>query len=193
MITVKRFFSSIIDKVIIVALFVILNLLLSPFGGAREMGAFTGCIGASQITFEYMPDGALYQQIVNKQLLILIVVAVLYYGVCETLLRGSIGKRLLSLKLVDSDNHKIAERGLGLLRAFMRCIIIGAFIAFREASGTSIFIMFFFYMLITKLLVPFIQKSFVDLFTGTMYLNSGDVEFSEGQVTGSCPTAEIAP
>lgn len=176
MITLKRIFSSIIDKVIIILLFTGVNLLTSTFTSASEMGIFTGCISASQITFEYMPNGEMYQYIVNKQLLILIVVAVLYYGVCETLLRGSIGKRLLFLKLVDSDNHKIAERELGLLRAFMRCIIICAFIAFRQASGTSIFIMFAFYMLITKLLIPFTQMSFVDLFTGTMYVNTGDVE-----------------
>lgn len=176
MITIKRFFSSIIDKGIIILLFICVNLLISMFTGTSEIGIFTGCIGASRRTFEYMPNGEMYQHIANKQLLVFIVVAILYHGVTESLLRGSIGKRLLFLKLVKSDDLKIAEREFGLLRAIMRSVIIGAFVLFRQATGTSIFIMFFFYMLITKLLVPFIQKSFVDLFTGTMYVNSVDVE-----------------
>ena len=120
-----------------------------------------------------MPDGEMYQMIVTKMFLLLIVAAILYYMICECLIGGSIGKRICFLKLVNEENMKVTGKSDALVRAIMRALI-GIFFMFHKAMGISVFSTLLLYMLITKCTVPFKQKSFVDLFTGTMYVNTGE-------------------
>lgn len=194
----SRLVGSIIDKILILLLFVVGFTIISPFGAAGKMGKYVGMLKISPNNYEYIDKAAMnrygsysdgvsqyYQDMerlandpphIGSTLELdmsitftFILLNIIFYILFESTLSASPGKRMLGGLILDSANEKI-----GLGKALTRGLFGGAlmagtyFLLHLQGSMSNIVVVFVFFLLL-DLPVLFTKRSLLDIFTGTTY------------------------
>ena len=193
-----RFFGSIIDKILILIFFVVISLIISPFGAPGRFGTYMGLINSSPRNYEYIDNIAMnrygtykegvsqyYQdmeQIENEAPHIgstleldmtitftFILANLIFYILFESILSASPGKRLFRGVIYDSDDEKI-----GFNKALTRGLCGGAMMAgiyylLHVQGGVSNAMVVLIFFLILDIPVLIKRKSILDMCTGTIY------------------------
>lgn len=197
----SRFVGSIIDKVLILVIFVVGFTAISPYGAPGKMGLYTGLLNASPNTYEFIDRAQMnsygtYHEGVSKAYQDLerlktepphigstkeldmnvtysfILLNLIYYILFESLLSASPGKRLFRGVLLDSYNEKIGY-SKALLRGFYGGILmVGIYYLLHFLIGLSNIIVIIIFFLLLDLPVFFTNKSLLDIITGTYYAKS---------------------
>lgn len=195
---IGRFIGSLIDKVIILFIFVIGFIIISPFGASGKMGTYVGLLNCSPNNYEYIdkvrienygydnPGVDDYNQAQSRLAngapsmgstreldlsitLAFILLNLIYYILFECILLASPGKRMFGGMLINSNKEKI---GIGAV--FARAICSGALMVFAVfflhfQIGFSYLIVFVLFFLLLDIPIFFTKQSLIDLCTGTVY------------------------
>lgn len=152
----RRFASTIIDKVLILFLFVIFAMIFCSGSPGAELGTFTGNISrkykeieSKRTIYEQQKDierfmkenGYNYNDtdqeyehyktpmdVYHKHILIFIIVNLLYYLLCEYFFKASLGKKFLRCKICKKDGSEIGKYDM-----FSRVGILGALLLLAVA------------------------------------------------------------
>ena len=194
----SRFAGSIIDKILILILFVASSLMISPYGAPGRFGTYVGLLNSSPRNYEYIDNIAMnrygtykegvsqyYQdmeQIENEAPHIgstleldmtitftFILANLIFYILFESILSASPGKRLFRGVIYDSDDEKI-----GFNKALTRGLCGGAMMAgiyylLHVQGGVSNAMVVLIFFLILDIPVLIKRKSILDMCTGTIY------------------------
>ncbi len=195
---IRRFVGTFIDKVLILVVFVIGSIAISPYGAAGRLGTYMGLMNSSPNNYEYIDRAAMnrygtytdgvsqyYQdreRLANEPPHIgstmeldmsitfsFIILNLLYYLLFESILSASLGKRMLGGVLLDSADDKIGF-GKALLRAICGGVLMsGVYFLFHFLMGLSNYVVIFVFFLLLDLPVFFTKRSLIDICTGTTY------------------------
>ena len=194
----RRFVGSFIDKVLILVIFVIGSIIISPYGAPGRLGTYNGLMNASPENYEYIDRAAMnrygtysegvsqyYQdqeRLANEPPHIgstmeldlsitfsFILFNLLYYIIFESIISASPGKRMLGGVLLDSSDDRI-----GFGKALIRAICGGALMAlsvylFRFGMLMRYYVVIIVFFLIIDIPVLFSKRSLIDILTGTKY------------------------
>ena len=194
----SRFVGSIIDKVLILIIFVVGSIIISPYGAPGRLGRYSGLLTVSPSNYEYIDRAAMngygtyndgvsqyYQDrerlandlphigsTMELDLSItfsFIIFNLLYYILFESIISASPGKRMLGGVLLDSSDDRI-----GFGNALIRAICGGALMAlsvylFRFGMLMSYYVVIIVFFLIIDIPVLFSKRSLIDILTGTKY------------------------
>lgn len=150
----RRLFGSVMDKLIILVLFIIIGCILSPYGFSGDLGTFVGGIlKDSPSSFQYTELAALkrHDETLNLSLLdikicfLFILVNVVYYLFGESVVRGSFGKRIFEGIVATKDGNAI-PRYKYILRALTLGVLMALFSYLRyiiDISYTMTIVLFF--------------------------------------------------
>lgn len=194
----SRFIGSIIDKILILFIFVFGSIAISPFGAAGKLGKYSGLLNVPVSNYEYIDKAAMNsygvynegvsQYYQDKERLAndpphigstieldmsitfaFIILNMVFYILFESILSASPGKRMFKSIILDSADDKI-----GFSKAFTRGLCGGAlmggtyFLLHLVGGLTNIVVVIVFFLLL-DLPVFFTKKSLLDLCTGTSY------------------------
>lgn len=174
----RRLFGSVMDKLIILVLFIIIGCILSPYGFSGDLGTFVGGIlKDSPSSFQYTELAALkrHDETLNLSLLdfkicfLFILVNVVYYLFGESVVRGSFGKRIFEGIVATKDGNAI-PRYKYILRALTLGVLMALFSYLRyiiDISYTMTIVLFF---MILDIPVLISRKSLIDIITNTIYI-----------------------
>lgn len=174
----KRLFGSVMDKLIILVLFIIIGCILSPYGFSGDLGTFVGGIlKDSPSSFQYTELAALkrHDETLNLSLLdfkicfLFILVNVFYYLFGESVVRGSFGKRIFKGIVATKDGNAI-PRYKFILRALTLGVLMTLFSYLRyiiDISYTMTIVLFF---MVLDIPVLISRKSLIDIITNTIYI-----------------------
>jgi hypothetical protein len=193
-----RFVGSIIDKLLILIIFVVGSIAVSPYGAAGRLGTYMGLMNSSPNNYEYIDRAAMnrygtytdgvsqyYQdreKLANEPPHIgstieldmsitfsFIILNLLYYFLFESILSASLGKRMLGGVLLDSADDKIGF-GKALLRAICGGVLMfGVYLLFHLQMGLSNYVVICVFFLLLDLPVFFTKRSLIDICSGTTY------------------------
>lgn len=194
----RRLIGSIIDKVLILFIFVAGYFVISPYAAPATLGTYVGLMNASPENYEYIDKAEMnrygtyynhidkaYQDQVRlatapphigstmendiRITVSFITISILYFLLFETLFSASLGKRVLGGVLLDNTNNKIGIRG-AMSRVLSRGIILFLILCFfHYAGGKSIYYTIIAYYLIMDGPVFVTKRSLIDICTGTTY------------------------
>lgn len=191
----SRFCGSLIDKVILLALFVIVSFAVKPWGATIELGTYIGMRNTAPDIYEYLDKGAMekyetdtrpayrlavsetkppymgYTLDLDKKITFsFILLNILYYILFESILSASLGKILFGGVLCDVFDDKIGY-GKALARGFgLGVLMVGLYYIlhlFGGLTNTTVVVVFF---LLLDIPVLFTKRSLLDICTGTTYL-----------------------
>lgn len=192
----RRFVGSMIDKMFILVAFVLIFIAIDPYGSAGKLGTYRGMMNASPVNYEYIDRAAMnrydtyknsirqYHQdevpidrphigsMLELDLSItfsFIFLNLLYYILFEAIISASLGKRMLGGLLLDSSNAQI-----GLGKVLLRALCGGALMSiivflFRFVMLLNCYIVIVVFFLILDIPVLFLNRSLIDIVTGTNY------------------------
>lgn len=158
----RRFIGSVIDKVLIIVLFIGILILINPFGSSRLLGYYFVILQTSPI--EYMKS--LDIQITSW----LILFNFIYFLFFEYFFSASLGKRLLGGIIIEDRD---SLRKMSFLKVAMRRLLsaLFSFLAvwlLHFICGLSYILVLFIYLLLVDIPVLFCKLSLLDLCSGTI-------------------------
>ena len=191
----SRFLGSLIDKVILLVLFVIVSFAVKPWGATIELGTYIGIRNTAPDIYEYLDKGAMekyetdtrpayrlavseakppymgYTLDLDKKITFsFILLNMLYYILLESIISASLGKKMLGGVLCDVFDDKIGY-GKALVRGFwLGVLMAGLYYILHLLGGltnTTVVVVFF---LLLDIPVLFTKRSLLDICTGTTYL-----------------------
>lgn len=194
----SRFVGSIIDKILIIIIFIVCFMVISPYGAPGKMGKYIGILDTPLYLYEYIDKSQMnkygtytegvstaYQDLerlesepphigstleLDKNITFsFILLNLLFYFLSEAILSASPGKRMLGGVILDGVYDKI-----NFEKAFTRGLFSGAFMTgtyflLHLAGGLTNIIVVVVFFLILDLPVLFTKRSLLDLCTGTTY------------------------
>lgn len=187
-----RFCGSIIDKFIIIILFVIVNISIDPYKSAGDIGIYMAMLRTTPTNYEYIDkaniNGSngisnLYGETPYigqtrdfdiKMTILFFVVYLLYYFVFEITIKSSVGKRFLGGFLRLNQEEAIDQFGVFsriVVRVILIFFIVGVLHFELELSHVTTFGLF---LLAIDCPIFLTHRSLVDLLTGTIYMEKGD-------------------
>ena len=198
---VRRFFGSLIDKILILIIAVLGYIACKPYAGSGDIGYFMGLMNNKPSNYEYVDKynietyGTIYEGVdVEYQMKareesevpyigytrdfeirmcsIFIIVNLIYYLLFELLLQASFGKKFLGGNLVDEGRDK-----LSYWRIPLRSLLFAAYSAFiiyefRFCSDLDYYTVTFIFFLFLELPLFFTKRSLLDLCSRTMYIDT---------------------
>lgn len=188
----QRFCGSVIDKFIIILLFVLVNISIDPYKSAGDLGIYRAMLGTTPANYEYIDRENINESngISNlygdtpyigqtrafdmKMTTIFFVVYLLYYFIFEITIHSSPGKKLLEGILRTTTGEKMDETGAYfriIVRGFLILFIIGAL---HFELGLSHYITIAMFLFFVDIPVFFTHRSLIDLLTGSMYMEKGE-------------------
>lgn len=194
----SRFIGSIIDKILILFIFVVGFAIISPYASSAKMGKYIGLFYAKLEVYEYIDKTEMnnygtynkdvaeyFQHGVRSEMepphigstleldksitFAFIILNIVLYILFESVLSASPGKRIFKGVILDSADDKI-----GFSKALTRGLCGGAlmggtyFLLHLVGGQTNMVVVIVFFLLL-DLPVLFMRKSLIDLFTGTTY------------------------
>lgn len=195
----RRLIGSIIDKVLILFIFVAGYFVISPYAAPATLGTYVGLMNASPVKYEYIDKAEMnrygtYYDTIDKSYqdqvrlatapphigstmetdiwitVSFVTVSILYFLLFEILFSASPGKRILGGVLLDSTNNKIGIQE-AMSRLLSRGIILFLILCFfHYAGGKSIYYTIFAYYLIMDVPVFVTKRSLIDICTSTTYI-----------------------
>lgn len=194
----SRFVGSIIDKVLILVIFVVGFTAISPYGAPGKMGTYIGLRNTPLELYEYIDKSQMnnygtyyegvsrgYQDLARLEsdpphigstleldmsiTFTFILLNLLFYIIFESILSASPGKRMLGGVILDSADDKIGF-GKALIRGlFGGALMAGSYFLLHLQGGLTNTVVVFVFFLLLDLPVLFTKKSLLDLCTGTTY------------------------
>lgn len=154
----QRIIASIIDKAIIILLFVIASLLIiGIYSAPGELGAYSAILGMSPEAYEYSNQYNMYEIDFNFTC-IFVFTNILYYTLFEYLLGASLGKHMLGGVFINSEKEKIVFSNVLVRNAILLIMILLA-IACRWIFNTSYWAVIIPFFLIIDLPIFFSEAS----------------------------------
>lgn len=162
-----RFVGSLIDKVIILILFVLIPVIFFPYLAPGKLGTYVGLLTFSPSNYAYIPET--YKQIDISFSIWLIVLNVIYFFLFEWNLHASLGKWLMGGNLRLWDKEEIEIKWIRH-RAYFRIIAMSLFIyGVHFELGMNNLLVLIIYLLIMDVPILFTKKSLLDMCTDTCY------------------------
>ena len=188
----QRSVGSIIDIILIVLSFVLVNISIDPYKSAGDLGIYRAMLGTVPANYEYIDranincsngisylyDSAPYiGQTIDfdiKMTTMIVVVYLLYFFIFEIIISGSPGKRWLGGYLLSKDNEKI-EQGVIMLRAVIRGVLSIALIyGIHFLLGLTYYHVMIALLLLVDIPLFICHRSLIDLCSGAYYLEKGE-------------------
>lgn len=188
----RRFVGSVIDKILIILSFVLVNIAIDPYKSVGDLGIYRAMLGSVPANYEYIdraningsngisnlygstPYVGQTMDFDIKMTTMIVVVYLLYFFVFEIVLCGSPGKRRLGGYLLNKDNEKIVQ-GVILLRAAIRgALSIAAIYGIHFLLGLTYYHVIIVLLLLVDIPLFICHRSLIDLGSGTYYLEKGD-------------------
>ena len=196
---IRRFVGSMIDKTIIVILFLTGYVCSRPYAGPGEIGTIMGLNSSSPSVYRYIDKDLIdrygtYYEGIDKEyqdklrleedvpydgyirdfelrfFSIFILVNVLYYLFFEFIIHASLGKELLGGRLIEKSDG-IAFFWKIILRGIMVGVLsLIVLLGVRYGLELNYFWVVAVFFLILDLPLLFTKRSLIDLSTGTMYI-----------------------
>lgn len=197
----RRFVGTIIDKMLLLFLFIAGSVIISPYGAPGNLGTYVGLLNVSPENYEYIDKAAMnrygiyyegvseyYQDRVNQKnepphigstlnldmsiTFTFILLNLIYYVFFESILSASPGKRLLGGVIIDSANYKIKTQEAVIRGLCGGMLMSGAYYLLHLQGGLSNTITVVMFFLLLDLPVLLTKKSLLDIFTGTTYVKN---------------------
>lgn len=192
----RRLASTIIDKVVILFLFVVVAIIFCSGIPGAELGAFTylTSVGYNKMESEktmYQRDMELNQfmkeqgypidgvkdngyeryktekDVYLKYVLIFVIVNLLYYFLCELVFKASLGKRILKCKIRGKDGAEIKMTDVLKRIGIMGALLILAFVLQRSLSLNALITSLLYFGLL-DFTVFTKQQSLIDKYSDTI-------------------------
>lgn len=164
----KRFFASILDKVLILILFLILSLLIyGIYSAPGDLGTYSVVLEIKPKMYDFIPNGSLMYGIDRKYTFLFIVTNTLYYCM-EFLFKASLGKRILGGVYIDSDGNEIIAAKI-ISRCFIFILMMVGAVVIHFVFGIIYWVVIVLFFLINDLPVLFTKRhqSLVDIISET--------------------------
>jgi hypothetical protein len=174
---IKRFLGSIIDKILILILFVITGLAISPYGFPGKLGTFTGGVlenspSSYQVTESVSKSTYSLLSIDLNIISLFIAVNIVYYIVWELFLKASLGKYIFRLRVVkEVNNDKFVDIWDVLYRGTVALGLMVGVVFIRFQLDINYVITMIIYFAILDIPVLFFGKSAIDHISVTKYIN----------------------
>lgn len=195
----RRFIGSMIDKILIIAIFLLVYNVVNPFSCMGKLGSFMGLVNTSPHNYEYIDKALMdnygkyyegidkeYQDLVRQEegepyigytkdlemniVTIFILINLLYYMLFELILCASPGKWIGGGKL-DNSANMIHRFGIVLFRGLIgAAIMVFAVVYLRFQLELNYYFIIIIFFLILDLPLFFTKRSLLDICTGTRYI-----------------------
>lgn len=194
----SRFVGTMIDKILILIIFVVASLAISPYGAPGRFGTYIGLRNSSPSNYEYIDKAAMnrygtYNEGVSQYYqdmerldnepphigstleldmnitFTFIILNLIFYILFESILSASPGKRMLGGVILDSSDDKIGF-GKALIRGLCGgALMAGVYFLLHLQGGLTNTVVVVVFFLLLDIPVLFTKKSLLDLCTGTTY------------------------
>lgn len=164
----RRFFASILDKVLILILFLILSLLIFGFYSAPgDLGTYSVVLEINPKMYDFIPNGSSMYDIDIKYTILFIVTNILYYCM-EFLFKTSLGKRIFGGVYIDLDGNEIITAKI-ISRCFIFALMMAGAVVIHFVFGVIYWIVIVLFFLINDLPVLFTKRrqSLIDIISET--------------------------
>lgn len=185
----QRFFGSLIDKFIIVFLFVVLNIIIHPYQAFGDLGAYAAIVhGVHPSNYEYIDKIHIRQGFGYSNLFgnapyigqtmdfsigmttILVVVYLLYNLIFEATINASPCKKLFGGILLRENEEQLRLKDT-LYRMLIRgALFIAVIYGIHVWMECAYFFVFIVLLLFVDLPLFFSHRSTIDILSGTMYM-----------------------
>lgn len=171
----KRFIGTIIDKFLILFLFVAIYIFFNPFTAGGELGRFTGFLEASPVLYNYMPDGDESKRLDLHITIMFVILNLLYYAFFEYCLKASLGKRILGGLLISPKGRVLNSFGVikRMIVGFTMMLMAIWVHINLNISNLNIIALYFF---ILDIPVFFKRQSLIDILTKTIYIKKNSIQ-----------------
>ena len=197
---IRRFFGSLIDKILILIIAVVGYIACKPYAGTGDIGYFMALMNSRPSTYEYIDKlqidtyGTIYEGIdieyqmkareesevpyigysrdfEIKMCSIFIIVNLIYYLLFELTLRASLGKEFLGGKLVNEGNDRLSYWRIPLRSLVFVTLTASIFYEFRYLVEANYYIIIAVFFLCMDLPLFVNKRSLLDICTRTMYVD----------------------
>ena len=158
----RRTFSFLVDKVLILLLFIIVVVSPSPYWAA-------GALGTYSVILKMSPSHYYSQDLYSNDLyftVYFIIVNFIYYLLSECWLKSSFGKYICGLIIVSKDMHKISLQST-IKRCSLLLLFIVLAVSIRFVFDTNYIITSILFFLIIDIPALIHGQSILDLVTNT--------------------------
>ena len=206
----RRFVGSMIDKTIIVVLFVLGCIVYHPYAGTGELGYLMGLNQSSPSLYGYidrelinnygnyregvdidfqdkarLEEGEPYmgytKDLEMRLLSIFIIINVFYYIIFEYFFRSSLGKLLMGGKLIDESNNIAFYWKVILRGVLLGAISLTIFLFIRYELELNYYWVVTIFFLILDVPLYFTKRSLIDISTNTKYVDTLSPEDFKGK------------
>ena len=201
----KRFIGSVIDKMIILVLFLVIYLIIDSHATGKlfyylhniikispSLYQYANEVDVSYTYFGFYNEGTdffqryytpdMYEGMVRafdlKLTFGFILLNVVYYLACELKLKASLGKYMLGGILVDNFDDKITTNDI-FVRAFFAAILMALFVGIRFLFDTNYYWTILFFFLVIDIPVFINGKSLIDSFVKVRYIKRSEFDKSQ--------------
>lgn len=193
-----RFLGSLIDKVLILHIFVIGFTVIQPYASSVKLGKYIGLFDAKLEAYEYIDMAEIdkydettddvseyFQHGVKSEMappylgftldldktitFAFIILNIVYYILSESLLSASPGKRMLRGVILDTVNDRIGFSKVLVRGLFLGALMTGIYCLLHLVGKQTNTVVVIVFFLILDLPVFFTKASLLDLCTGTFY------------------------
>lgn len=191
----KRFIGSIIDKIIILILFVLVGLALSPYNFSGDLGTFIGGIFSKPPSHYSWTEMAMGSKVSLTTLdvniaILFITINGLYYLVSEIVLKASIGKRIFGGIVINAGTGIFSIKRI-FARTLVLIILVGIASYIRYPLDITYPIVIIAFFMIVDLPVLFKKRSGIDMLTHTIYVKRTDVTKKKTRLISNVPNANL--
>ena len=201
----KRFIGSIIDKFLIILIFVVGTTVVSFHGSGERLGNYLGLFNTPVYLYEYIDQSKMnnygtyhegiskgYQDLARLEIgpphigstleldknmtFAFIVLNIVFYIIFESIFCASPGKRMLGGIIIDGVGDKIDVEKAAVRGLSCGAMMGGLYCLIHLLFGFSNSIVVFMFFLLLDLPVLFTKKSLLDLLTGTKYVKRNTIQ-----------------
>jgi len=165
----KRLIASVIDKLLIIILFLITSfLVLGPWVAPGKLGIYVALLNIKFSNYDYITDASNVDVLFTSIFLIL---NFLYYVIFECYLGASLGKYLFGGQIINEDNVRI-NSSIAVGRSSILVASAVIFILARNLLNVSYLpiIVLFFVILDLPILIGVKRQSLLDIVTKTFVI-----------------------
>ena len=162
----QRIIATIIDKVIILLLFLLFSFVLMTYTMPGKLGTF---VGLANVRYKDMMSNYLLEDSIDDYFEVIIFFSIfnlLYYILCELFLKASLGKVVFNCRICRGDGKDINWLDV-LKRAGVLALLIVAAVGLQIGLNGNIYVSFFLFFALLDIMVFTKQQSAVDRSTDT--------------------------
>jgi len=196
----RRFLGSMIDKILLVVFFVVVNILISPFAGVGRLGTYLEILNSTPANYEYIDrysmlrynSGAYYEGVsdyyqnqarleeepphigstkeLDLSMTFSFILLNLLYYTLFEILAGASFGKMCLGGILVIVTNKRIKYGRVLLRTICAGVLMSMFVLLHFIIYMNYFIAIVLFFLLMDIPVLVMRKSLLDLCTGTRYI-----------------------